>query len=210
MAPLDDERREVVRAGYDQIAHAYLASRPADGADVGLLDDLDTQLAPGGRILDVGCGAGIPVAEHLLGRGYRLIGLDLSMGQLALAARRLPALVTAEADMSALPVGSGTFDALVSYYAVIHVPRHDHPSVFAEFRRVLRPGAWALLCLGSSDIPADLDQSSWLGTPMYWSHYDGETTMGLVAAAGLAVTRSWEIADPMGHGGHRFVLARAL
>jgi SAM-dependent methyltransferase len=112
--------------------------------------------------------------------------------------------------MAALPFGAGTFDALVSYYAVIHVPRTDHAGVFSEFRRVLRAGGWALVCIGSGDNPDDRDPGSWLGTAMYWSHYDAETTLGLVGGAGFDVADSWDVPDPMDHGTHRFVLARAV
>ena len=113
-----------------------------------------------------------------------------------------------EADMLALPLGSQSVDALVCYYALIHVPRDDHSAVFEEFQRVLRRGGLALLCLGSADNPEDLDTESWLGTPMYWSHYDAATTMTLLNRTGFEVIRSWDVPDPMGHGSHRFVLDR--
>jgi hypothetical protein len=70
-------------------------------------------------------------------------------------------------------------------------------------------GGTALLCLGSADNPEVLDRDSWLGIPMYWSHFDEATTTTFLVAAGFEVGSSWEIPDPMGHGSHRFVLARA-
>ena len=110
--------------------------------------------------------------------------------------------------MTALPIGTSAFDALVSYYAVIHVSRDDHGAVFREFRRVLRPEGSALLCIGT-DNPEDHDTDSWLATPMYWSHFDAETTIAIIAGAGWRVHTSWQVPDPMRHGAHRFVLARA-
>jgi hypothetical protein len=44
---------------------------------------------------------------------------------------------------------------------------------------------------------------------MYWSHFDAETTLALIAGAGFRIEDSWEIPDPMAHGTHRFVLAQA-
>jgi SAM-dependent methyltransferase len=209
VAGLRDERREIVRLGYDEAGAAYLRARPDDGLDMSLVAELCQRLPKGARVIDVGCGAGVPVAQHIADAGHYVFGIDLSWAQLTLSREHVPGLYVAEADMAALPIGPGTFDGLVSYYAVIHVPREDHVAVFAEFRRVVRAGGWALLCLGSEDNPADRDMDSWLGAPMYWSHYDADTTLRLLVAVGYSITLSWEIPDPMGHGGaHTFVLAQ--
>lgn len=209
MAPLNDDRRELVRRGYDQAGAGYHAARPSDAPDAALLVELHDRLPPGARILDVGCGAGVPVARRLTELGHHVLGLDLSMGQLVLARDHVAHLPVVAAEMSSLPVTSRTLDALVSYYAIIHVPREDHAAVFDEFRRVLRSEGWALVCVGSNDNPEDHDAQSWLGTPMYWSHFDAETTLALVTGAGFRTEATWEIPDPMDHGSHHFVLAQA-
>jgi hypothetical protein len=106
-----------------------------------------------------------------------------------------------------VPVTERLVDAVVSYYAIIHVPRVEHHRVFAEIHRVLRPGGYALLCLGWGDLPDDLDPDSWLGVPMYWSHFDADTNVRLLGDAGLVVRTSTEVTDPMDHHSHQFVLA---
>lgn len=113
-----------------------------------------------------------------------------------------------QGDLVALPFADASFDAVVSHYAIIHVERSLHPYVFAEVARVLRPGGHALLCLGARDLPADHDPDSWLGVPMFWSHYDRDTNVALIRETGLAVLWDRDVPDPMGHGGHVFVLAR--
>ncbi len=203
-----DQQRAIVRAGYDDIAPRYLAERPTGSADVALLDDLLDRLPPGARALDAGCGAGVPVTRRLLERGFPTVGLDLSVAQLVLAQQLVRAAAPVQADLTELPFGAASLDAVASFYAVIHVPREDHPAVFAEIRRVLRPGGWALLCLGASDNPGDHDPESWLGAPMFWSHYDAPTNVRLVREAGLEIVDDRVIDDPMSHGRHLFVLAR--
>lgn len=209
MARLSDDKREIVRRGYDQVGAGYHAARPVDGRDVGLLPELHRRIRPGARILDVGCGTGVPIARELADLGHEVVGVDLSMVQLVLAKSHVPRLRGVAAEMTELPIGTGAFDALVSFYAVIHVPRDDHGAVFREFRRVLRTEGSALLCIGTDDNPEDHDTDSWLGTPMYWSHFDAETTTAIITGAGWRVDTSWQVPDPMGHGTHRFVLARA-
>jgi len=200
--------RAVVREGYDHVAASYLAERTIEGGDITALDGLIAHLQPGARVLDAGCGAGIPVTARLLAAGLETIGLDFSGKQLELARGLVPASHPVRGDLANLPFPTASLDAVVSFYAIIHVPRADHGQVFAEVHRVLRPGAWSLLCLGATDLAEDHDRESWLGTPMYWSHFDASTNLALLRDAGLEVVHAREIPDPMGHRGHLFALVR--
>jgi len=203
-----DSRRDVVRRGYDAIADRYLAARTS-GEDVALLRELIRRLRAGDAVLDAGCGAGVPVMRDLADAGMAVVGIDLSSTQLELACSRVRGARLAQADLAALPFGDGSFDGLVSFYAVIHVPRAHHRSVFAEFRRVLRPGGVALLCLGARDLPGDDDTDSWLGTHMFWSHFDAETNLDMLRAEGFDVLLDRIVPDPMDHGQHLFALVTA-
>lgn len=205
---MPEDYRAVVRAGYDDIAARYLAERPTEAADVERLDDLLDRLPARARVLDAGCGAGVPVTSRLLARDFPTVGLDISVAQLVLAQELVAASKPVQGDLSEVPFRDASFDAVVSHYAVIHVPRDDHPAVFAEVRRVLKPGGWTLLCLGARDNPGDHDPESWLGAPMFWSHYDAPTNVRLVRDAGLDIVDDRVIDDPMGHGQQLFVLAR--
>jgi ubiquinone/menaquinone biosynthesis C-methylase UbiE len=198
-----------VRDGYDAVARSYLADRTVDGADITALSELTRRLTPNARVLDAGCGAGVPVTLALLAAGTETVGLDFSRAQLDLARELVPAAPPVQGDLARLPFADASFDAVVSYYAIIHVPRADHPFVFAEVRRVLRRGGWALLCVGAADLAEDHDPESWLGAPMYWSHFDGSTNLDLIRSVGLEIVEDRVIPDPMGHHGHLFVLARA-
>jgi ubiquinone/menaquinone biosynthesis C-methylase UbiE len=192
-----------VRAGYDRIAEQYLVARRV-GGDARLLSRLVARLTPGDRVLDAGCGAGVPFMVELVAADLAVAGLDLSTTQLALARTRVPEAELVQGDLTALPYGDDGFAALVSIYAVIHVPRSDHPAVLAEFLRVLRPGGIGLLCLGARDLPEDDDPESWLGAPMYWSHYDAATNLDLLGATGFVIEHHELVDDPMGHGRHLF------
>jgi ubiquinone/menaquinone biosynthesis C-methylase UbiE len=202
------DARRVVRRGYDEVADRYLAARTW-GGDVDLLPEVVTRLSSGDAVLDAGCGAGVPVMQLLTDADLSVVGIDISSAQLALARPRVARAQLAQADLSTLPFGDGSFDGLVSYYAVIHVPRSDHRGAFAEFRRVLRPGGVALLCLGARDLPEDDDAESWLGAHMFWSHFDAETNLEMLGTCGFDVIRHEIVADPMEHGHHLFALVTA-
>ena len=195
--------RSLVRDSYNRIAAAYLSSRRRDSTDVMLLDDLLVRLPPRARVLDAGCGAGVPIAQQLATRAS-VIGVDFAGVQLGLARHHVPTGVWVCADLVALPFADASFDAVCSYYAVIHIPREQHAGVLDSFARVLRSGGLALLCLGAADLPAWTEQ--YHDAPMYWSHYDAATSLSLVEAAGLALVWHRWVAE--GSGGHLFVLAQ--
>jgi len=98
---------------------------------------------PDARALDAGCGTGFQTVI-LAELGYRLHGLDLSAASLAVARGRLPRARFVRGDLSALPYGDGTFDAVVCAGGTLDFV--DEPgSVIREIARVMRPGARLLL-----------------------------------------------------------------
>ena len=198
--------KSVVREGYDRIASSYHEARPHDGEDIALLAAVANDLSNHSRVLDAGCGSGVPVARQLLEAGHDVTGLDFSSGQLFLARSNLAECHLVQGDLSNLPFSGGSFDAVVSYYAIIHVPREEHEALFTEIHRVLRQDGRALLCLGWGDLPEDRDPESWLGVPMFWSHFNEKTNLALLSKVGFIPQWSKQVADPMGHASHQFVL----
>ena len=201
------DARRVVRDGYDVIAPRYLDER-VPGGDMDLLPELVSRLDAGDTVLDAGCGAGVPVMPDLCRAGLLAIGLDVSRTQLELARSLNESVGLVQADLGALPFRDTSFAGIVSFYAVIHVPRSEHPSIFRELWRVLRSGGIALICLGARDHPDDDDPDSWLGAPMFWSHFDAETNLELLREARFEILRDEIVPDPMSHGRHLFALVR--
>ena len=207
------KRGATVQAGYNTIAAAYLRARTTASPDVLALDQLLTRLSLGAWVLDAGCGAGLPIAARLAAAGHRVVGVDFAMAQLALARANVPGATFACQDLTALGLAPAAFDAVCSYYAIIHVPREKHAGILAAFHRVLRPGGYAFLCLGAADIDDDYDDD-YFGTPMYWSHYDAPANLTLLREAGFDVHWSQFISDSLDDSppdaGHLFVLAQKV
>ena len=111
------------------------------------LPELLSQLDPGARILDFGCGTGRLTAQ-LLAAGYDVCGADISERQLARARRRLEE-AGAEAERAALlgadgrsPFPDGSFDLVFSSQVLEHVEQLD--VVVREIARVTRAGGVGL------------------------------------------------------------------
>ncbi len=200
----------IVQAGYNTIAEAYLQARTTDSADVRALAQLMDVLGPGSLVLDAGCGAGLPIAARLVADGHRVVGLDFAVAQLVLARQNVPEAALACQDLTALGLAPAAFDAICSYYAIIHIPRQEHAGILRAFHRALKPGGYAFLCLGAADLDDDTDDD-YFGVPMYWSHYDAPTNLALLRDAGFEVVWSAFISDSLGDSppdaGHLFVLA---
>jgi SAM-dependent methyltransferase len=197
----------LVRAGYDRIADDYLAARTRDPGQIALLDDLAVRLQANASILDAGCGAGIPVTQILSGR-FNVTGVDFSEAQIALARKNVPNATFICQDMTRLDFPADTFAAICSFYAIIHIPRQEHGSLFIDFHRMLKPGGYALLCLGAENLIDDIDED-FFGAPMYWSHYDQETYLTMLKDVGFSIVWSNLIPDSTCEGAsHLFVLGQ--
>jgi ubiquinone/menaquinone biosynthesis C-methylase UbiE len=199
--------KETVRAGYESIADRYLAGRTRDSADIQLLDELIRRLPAHARVLDAGCGAGIPVTQ-LLSERFHVVGVDFSEKQIELAKQNVPEAEFICQDMTQLQFADAVFGGICSYYAIIHIPREEHRSLLTNFHRMLKPGGLALVCLGAEHLVDDIDEN-YLGARMYWSHYDSQTYLTMLQEIGFEVVWSKLIRDETCEGGgHLFVLAQ--
>src|SRR5438552_477120 len=120
--------KDIVKNGYNQIAGRYLAERTADSEDVRLLGDFIELLAPHAKVLDAGCGAGIPISK-ILAEHFTVTGVDFSEAQIELARKNIPNAKFICEDMTKLDFPDDTFDGICSYYAIIHIPREEHQAL---------------------------------------------------------------------------------
>jgi ubiquinone/menaquinone biosynthesis C-methylase UbiE len=199
--------KKTVKEGYNAIADRYLAERRRDSEDVRLLNTFMERLPAHAKVLDAGCGAGIPISQMLSERFY-VTGVDFSEAQIELAKKNIPGAQFLCEDMIKLDFPDSNFDGITSYYAIIHIPREEHQLLLANFHRMLKPGGLALLCLGAEHLIDDVDEN-YLGTRMYWSHYDSETYLQLLKKIGFKTIWSKIVTDETCAGaGHLFVLVQ--
>jgi SAM-dependent methyltransferase len=186
--------KDAIRRGYDEIADTYATERSADPLETDVLDDFLSSLAESARILDVGCGQGIPVLERA-GGSTDAIGVDFSRGQLRAATANVPDAVVAQGDMTSLPFRDEAFDGVTAFHSMIHVPADDHSAVVSEFARVLFPGGWVLLTTGTTEWSGS--NPDWLGSgvEMRWDIASAAETQNLLESAGFAVRGEGTIED---------------
>jgi ubiquinone/menaquinone biosynthesis C-methylase UbiE len=109
-----------------------------------MAEALDYAGSRGLRVLDVGCGQGIDVANYAL-NGAQATGVDLTPRHVELARQHLAAMGldadVREGDAEALPFPDGSFDRVSSNGVLHHTP--DMDAALREIHRVLLPSGEA-------------------------------------------------------------------
>lgn len=159
--------KKIVIQGYNKIALRYLKDRGRFVNDSEIREFAE-HLKPGSRVLDAGCGTGIPFAKYLADLGHNLLGIDISEKMLSLARGNVPQGKFLQMDISKLTFEDSSFDGVVCAYAMFHLPREKHDHIILEFNRILKPGGILLFSTGTDDWEGIED---FYGTDMYWSYY---------------------------------------
>lgn len=122
---------------FDRAADFYDQTRdfPEPVATQGIQAILETAGA-GARFLDAGTGTG-RVSVPLLKRGADLFGIDLSVKMMSRLRSKYPSARLAQGDVSRLPFGERTFDAVLTCH-VMHLVGPWREALL-EYRRVLKP-----------------------------------------------------------------------
>jgi SAM-dependent methyltransferase len=191
-----DDPHGVVERGYDAIADRYAqvtaANRGPETYFRTFLDRVLARVPEGGRILDLGCGAGLITAE--LSQRGRVVALDRSAGQLALARSNAPGALLVRADIAEVAFAPASFDVVAAFWSLIHVRRELHAGVLGAIKGWIRPGGLLAGTMGSGDNP-DEREPDFFGAPMAWSHFDAETNRRLLRDAGFVLEQAEEIED---------------
>jgi SAM-dependent methyltransferase len=201
LAPLDAKR--LVRQGYDRISNAYRDDVGAAEMDYRswLATHLFPRLSARARVLDLGCGNGVP-ATRVLAERFDVTGVDISDVQISRARRLVPTATFVRADITSLEFPPASFDAVVSFFALIHVPVEDQLGILGRVSSWLVPGGPFLATVGHHAFTGVAD---FYGTEMYWSQADAATYCAWLSEVGIdVVAREFVAEEP--YDGHELIL----
>jgi len=195
---------DIVRDGYNKIASLYHAKR-GEFENRPELEEFIKALPDSARILDAGCGAGVPVARFLADKKFRVVGIDMSEAMISLARKNVPDALFVKMNMLRMGFAPESFDGIISCYAIIHNKRESNFDLFKAFNRILVPGGTMLVSVGIDDWE-DID--NYYGVDMFWSHYAPDRTVALIKKAGFEIV--FERAVESNDERHYWVMARKL
>lgn len=209
MADRRDDPRHLVASSYDRMAERYLRWSQSidDGARRSMTSKFVSLLPPGARVLDLGCGAGLPTARDLAAR-FAVTGIDISSRQVELARENVPEARFIVDDFSETEFAPASFDGVIALYSIGHLPRERHGDLFSRIARWLAPGGLLLAVLPGEDSPDW--RGEWLGEPMFFSGHGPATSCRLLTTAGfeLLEARVRTTHEPEGDARFLWVLAR--
>ena len=188
---------------YDRYAHAFDRDRGRSLMERPYLDAITSRVASGGMMLDLGCGAGEPIARHLMEAGYEVTGVDAAPSMIAICRERFPQSTWIEADMRTLALHR-RFDAIIAWDSFFHLDQDEQRAMFPIFGRHISPGG---LLLFTSGPEAGVATGELYGEDLFHASLAPDEYRALLASAGFRVLR-FTPEDP-DCGGHTVWLAEA-
>ncbi|CAK1359930.1 unnamed protein product [Cercospora beticola] len=193
-----DNPRTINSQAYDHVAEWYLDwsnSTPSPRQRYTEKVLQNAKSIPKPRILELGCGPGVPITKMLLDRGAEVIANDISAKQISMAKERCPGATFIAGDMSELAFEPASFDGITCFYAIFHLPREDQKTMLANIHSWLRPGG--MLVFNTATVDEEEIHGEMMGHGMFWSSFDTEGNRKMVEDAGFGriELEVWEAGD---------------
>jgi SAM-dependent methyltransferase len=207
---VSEPRTRTVARGYDAIADRFAdwQGRIKGDPRAEWTAELMQLLPERARVVDLGCGAGLPSTRLFADTGYEVTGVDISAEQIRRARRNVPSAAFLHADITELTLEPGSVDAITAYYSLNHIPREILGSLLTRISGWLAPGGLLLAAFGAGNSPDWTGE--WLGATMFFSSWDARTNRRLIQAAELEAIRDEVITlrEPEGDTLFQWILAR--
>ncbi|MGX1850087.1 class I SAM-dependent methyltransferase [Streptomyces sp. NBC_01456] len=181
--------REGQAEAFDAIGDRYDEAFPFKEGQLAAGAWLIGALPGGSRVLDLGCGTGLPTARQLVDAGCEVVGVDLSRGMIDLARKYVPDATFHRRDIADLtpggPDGLGRFDAVAAFFTLLMLPRAEIPPALHAIHDLLVPGGLFALSMVEADV--DYFTIPFLGNTIRVSGYLREDLRKVIEEADFEV-----------------------
>jgi SAM-dependent methyltransferase len=178
----DTERQA---AAFDAIGERYDDAFPHKSAQIIATQWVIDRLSPGARVLDAGCGTGVPTAGMMVESGLDVVGIDVSAEMLRIARFNVPSARFIAMDLKEVDSSLGTFDAAVAFFSLIMLRRADIPATVRRIRDLVRPGGYVAVGMVEADL--DYVPLTFLGAELRATGYPRADLEALLTGEGLEV-----------------------
>ncbi|MFT4311284.1 MAG: SAM-dependent methyltransferase [Candidatus Woesearchaeota archaeon] len=183
-----ENMREIVRSGYNKGQYDTTYARKTDipeDFEKALCDELIKRTKPGNKLLDLGCGVGLPHDKYFIKHGLDVTGIDISEKHIEKARENVKEAKYFVGDFFSEDI-EAKYDAIVSFYAIFHIPREEHQKLLERIHSLLNDKGIILITLGVEDMGMDTEDD-FAGAKMAWSSYDSNKNKELVRKAGFEI-----------------------
>ncbi|MFJ5304838.1 class I SAM-dependent DNA methyltransferase [Streptomyces sp. NPDC088350] len=176
---------------FDAIGDRYDEAFPHKEGQLGAGEWLVASLEPGSRVLDLGCGTGVPTARQLTDAGLDVVGVDLSGRMVELARTYVPAATFHQLDIADLrpggPTDLGRFDGVAAFFSLLMLPRAEIPLALRTIHHLLTPGG--LFALSMVEAHVDDFAIPFLGNTIRVSGYLLDDLFKILDTAGFEIMK---------------------
>lgn len=182
---------ELNRSVYERHAAGFDRNREHTLIERAWLDRCLACVPAGGSVLDLGCGAGEPIARYLIEQGYQVTGVDFAEPMLGIARARFPQARWIHADMRELDLGE-RFAGIVAWDSFFHLTEDEQRAAIPRLARHLGRGGAMLLTVGPEEgaVTGTVE-----GEIVYHASLSRDEYEALLDAAGLTLA-AYAAEDP--------------
>ncbi len=198
--------KDKVRKGYEagDYEGEYRTDREVRDEEEKIFQKLFDLLPENGEILDLGCGTGEPFDRYMVDEGFSVKGVDLVEKHIYAAREHVPEAEFVQGDFFDVNPEKESFDAVVSFYAIFHLPRERHQELFEHMHELLNDDGAILVTVGGEEMD-NYTEEDWSDSEMVWSSYSQEKSLEIIEDSGFNVIETYEEESDEEH--HLWVLA---
>ncbi|EPS3421844.1 class I SAM-dependent methyltransferase [Vibrio fluvialis] len=187
-----------MKTDYDAIAEDWNRLRThLPTPDLALFELFRCYIPPQGRVLDLGCGHGIPIAAMMTERGFTLTGVDRSERLLSLARRAMPQQEWIQSELESFePVGH--YHGVIIWDSMFHLPRHEHLTLLGKVFEALEPEGVVILSNGGSDTDLPPFTDIMLGHEFFYDAFPVPVLLHHCREMGFRILRHELVNEPDG------------
>ena len=179
---------------YDKIAEDWHKDHTQDSWWVEETDAFLARLPEAGSVLDVGCGSGVK-AKYMMERGFKVVGIDISEGLLAIARREFPNGDFRNLSMHDLDSVVESFDGVFAQASLLHIPKKDAADVVRKMAARAKPGGHVYISVkqareGTPEEEIKAEDDYGYVYERFFSYYTSEELKAFMEAADLTVVVS--------------------
>lgn len=140
-----------VYQSYEKIADWFDQHRSKDlRMEQAYLELVQNHAKKAGKVLDIGCGTGMPIARYFVDHGFDVTGVDASQMMLDKAKTYVPEAKLYLQDMRHLDLGE-KFDVIILWHSSFHLPADDQRNMFPIIEQHINPNGVLLFTSGTSE-----------------------------------------------------------
>ena len=201
--------QDIVKQGYEKgdYEKTFRQNKQPNTFEKGRLDAFLQELPKNAKVLDLGCGIGIPFDKYLVDRGIKVKGIDISKKHVEMARKNVSETEFIEGDFSEINFDEKSYDGILALYSIFHIHRDQHKNLLEKVYKTLKDSGVTMITFGTSGSEYG-EEDNFCGSKMAWSTFEPETYKQFFQEIGFKVIEEKYEGNPGDEEYHYWALVR--